>query len=271
MPAKSCTVLACRDTLAAGLVETRFGALGTDDAAPEHATVRASRAWWRDRAELLGSDLNESDLEIVAAHRGYDLVVPIVASSIDDLRKALLVRAWRDGAWDMIEHHHGPLSGIELGLVSANRRWLDGERERRFADAPRAMLERWLTDAAQQGSLIVWSWRPMVANPHLAHWLTKDITLSPDGSRDGVVRYKRYPHAGCGRRYVLGVNHPRPQRHKRQRAPVGEVAATQRQRDYLAALLRRSRQAHTPLAEDLTRKQASAMIDALLAEAIASA
>jgi hypothetical protein len=266
MPIKSRSVLACRETLAAGLMDTHFSTICTVDGRPETATVRASRAWWRDRQDLLGETTSELDLDIIAAHRGYNLVVPIAAGGIDDLRNRLLDRAWRDGAWDVTEHHYGPISGVELGIVSAHRRWLDAEREARSADAPRATLERWLTDAAQQGSLIVWAWRPMVANPHLAHWRKKDTTLAPDGSRTGELSYRCYPHAGCGYRYVLGVNPPKPLRPKRARPARGEPAATRRQREYITAILRRLHRGDEQVPNNMTRKQASSLIDSLLAQ-----
>ena len=270
MSVKFRTVIACRDTLAAGYVETPFRRSQKSDAVPDSdpalATVRASRHYWRERCDMIADPISEIDLGIVAAHRGYGIVMPIGVASMSILRSRLINRAWRDGAWDMTEHHYPPINGDSLGVVSANRRWLDAERERLDADAPRASLERWLSDAAVAGSLVVWSWRPMVDNPYLSYWLPKDRSLAPDGSRGGDAPLLKRPETGGSYHYVFGKRQKQmaSQKGGRRAGQRGAPPATRRQLEYLADLMRRANRHPADIPKGLTRQQASSMIDIML-------
>jgi hypothetical protein len=226
-------ILACRDTLAAGLLTQPAGVIEDDHRetlgpAPLPAGVKA---------------------RVLASHPAY--ATPIRALDIEGLHDTAMGMAWRDGAWDLRVDLIPPLAGPELGLVSA------------FVDySADPGLEAILLDAASRGRLATWAWRPMRDGPATRQRLhgAADLTLGPDLGRTGEPPAQRRPDFGrCGgRKWVIRLALDETRAGPRPRP------ATVNQRGYLARLLRQAGQADR-LPARLTFDQASAWIDQLKA------
>lgn len=147
-------VLACRDTLAAGLATQMSGMHPSDEQI----------------VDLLAG-IRATSIESLPA-----IVVAQAACSLDALHDQAMAQAWADGAWDILVSFHPPLDATGLGLVTAYKDYsLTGDLSER------------LCDAAERGRLATWAWRPMRNGPAVrvkAH-AAKDTTLRPDGGRDG--------------------------------------------------------------------------------------
>lgn len=237
-PVGSRMILACRDTLAAGLATRIVGLYPTD--------TRETRVDRRglDRA------IRTTELESIPS-----IVTPIEGEHIPDIHALALASAWREGAWDMQVVLHPPLSGAQLGIVDIHRDY-DG-----------SAIKSMLIAAARAGRLATWLWRPMLQGPlirRLAH-LTRDVTLRADGGRDGappVVSAPIWDWRG-GRVWAItlgtGTGRSAPRR------PTAERRATNSQRAYIVHLRHKTRtDVGTPLLASLTVPEASAMITRLL-------
>jgi len=248
VPVGSRMILACRDTLAAGLA-TRFAGLHPVEAGET-------------RVERTGLDpaIRVGEYESSAA-----VVTPIEGEHIPDLHDLALAAAWRDGAWDIQVTLHPPLSGAQLGIVSANRDWDLAQR-----------IEPFLHAAAGAGRLVTWLWRPMLDGPAIRRdsHLIKDATLRPDGGRDGAPPVMPEPiwtwHKGRCWQFRLGgeavVNRTARQPRAASRPPRAERRATGAQRAYIVHLRRvTGTDIGAALPASLTLPEASAMIDRLLA------
>lgn len=160
------TVLACRDTVAAG-VATRFSgcapAPNADAPDPNNAV----------QITLRRPPTGVEGMMYVAPP---ELVAPLRAASLDEVHDFAIRSAWAAGAWDVNVTVFRPLSGVEVGVVLANRD---------FGEAPG--LAAALVAAAESGRLATWSWRPMHCAPDIRAraWKDKDPTLRHDMSRAG--------------------------------------------------------------------------------------
>nr|WP_314075197.1 hypothetical protein [uncultured Roseococcus sp.] len=242
LPISSVSILACRDTLAAGLLTRLAGAAPVEPGAAE-------------------SMLDRQDLPVGISAREWTalprMVTPIEAEHMPHLHAEALSRAWRCGAWDLQVTLHPPLLGPELGLVVANTDWEDCEP---------GLLEA-LIRAAESGRLATWLWRPMLGGPALrrqAHQ-DRDASLRPDGSRDGVPREVVTPNWAWegGRSWTLRLGIPSAGVEADASAP----RATGRQRAYIVALRRELGRSGEPLPAKLTRPEASRIITELQEQA----
>lgn len=239
-PVGSRMILACRDTLAAGLA-TRFAGLHPTE--PSETRV--------DRRDL------DSAIRIMEYESLPAIVAPIDGHCLPDIHDFALTSAWREGAWDLQMVLHPPLSGAQLGIVDIHRGY------------ECASIELALIAAARAGRLATWLWRPMLGGPSIrqrAH-LARDITLRANGGRDGspprgpdVIWDWRGSRAW---EITLGVGTttdrpPQPSRADRR--------ATNAQRAYIVHLRQKTRtEIGDPLPASLTISEASRMIDRLLA------
>jgi hypothetical protein len=184
LPIKSRRILACRDTLAAGLLTQPAGMI-------QDAT-----------ADTIGPAPLPTGVaaRVLTAHPAY--ARPIRALDIEGLHDTALSMAWRDGAWDLRFDLIPPLAGPELGLVSA------------FVDySADPDLEAILLDAASRGRLATWAWRPMRDGPATRRRLygEADLTLGPDLGRTGEPPALRRPDFGRpgGRPWVIRLGRER--------------------------------------------------------------
>ena len=255
-PVSSRRILACRDTLAAGTI-TR-GA-GMCPVRRDQWFSAADNLQIRTDLDNLPARVSAIDLEALPG-----IVQDTYAGNLPELHAAALGQAWTDGAWDLAVDLLSPLHGPQLGLVAAG---LDYES----CDAALLPL---LLAAAQAGRLAMWMWRPMRNAPltrSRAHH-AKDASLEGDGGRAGE------PPAGLtspiwtwehSRQWVIRLGrwseaHKPPPPKPRGGAP--QARATGAQRAYIVALRRRTGlELGDPLPASLGRREASAMIDRLLA------
>lgn len=234
VPIKSRRILACRDTLAAGLAPQAAGM------APELP------------ADVVGPAPLPAGVTVRAWSAPPAIVTPWRATSLELLHDDALRAAWQDGAWDLAVSLVPPLAGVELGLISAANDY--------SADPG---LEDILLDAGERGRLVIWSWRPMRDGPESRRRRngSEDRTLGPDLGRQGE------PPAGLRRPNFAWRKHrdwlirlgddgtprgPRPR------------PATINQRGYLGRLLRQAGQSDR-LPARLTFDAAAAWIDRLKA------
>lgn len=237
------TILACRETLAAGLGQRRGG-------------MRPARAGLS--VDLAGMP----DSVNVSVREGYPSIVErLDPADLDDVHADAVTKAWRDGAWDIRVHALPPLAGTELMLIS----------HRQFADGG---LRDQLLAAAERGSLVTWLWLPMRDGPALrrAAHAKKDRTLDKEAGRAGpapenLLRTKWKWTSWRDRTIRLGEwsdeHRPKP----RQPRYGASARATDAQRGYIVALRRRAGREGEPLPAALTRGEASAIIDDLLGSA----
>ncbi|WP_232037403.1 hypothetical protein [Sphingobium amiense] len=181
---------------------------------------------------------------------------------IADLHADAVLRAWRQGSWDIAVTRHPPLDIQSLGMLTANAIWDD------------ALLLEELLDAATRGTLISWLWLPMREGPHLrrrAHQ-SKDATLNADGGRSGDVpstlTQPRLAGRGGSRVVIrLGRHSDAEAASIRKRHPrkADQTSITAAQRSYIGGLRRRLGMPDI-LLNGVGRVEASAMIDHLLAQ-----
>lgn len=232
IPIKSRRILACRDTLAAGLVTQASG-------------LMAERP-----ADVIGPAPLPAGITVRALTAPDAIVTPWRATDIDTLHDDALRMAWQDGAWDLTVSLIPPLDGVELGLVSAATDY--------SADPG---LEDILLDAGQRGRLVLWSWRPMREGPAMRRKRhgRADRSLGPDLGRQGE------PPAGLRRPnfawrkyrdWIIRLGDDGIPRGPRPRP------ATVNQRGYLGRLLRQSGQSDR-LPPRLTFDTAATWIDRL--------
>lgn len=240
MIVSSVTLLACRDTLAAG---RKVQLSGRHPVAPgdSDSTVLHCRR---------PSDVRCTEWTALPA-----AVTALEPEHLPALHADALAEAWRDGAWDLHVSFQPPLVGPELGLVSA------------FADFSGApdWLELALLRAAGAGRLVRWCWRPQRGGPDIRKRQRRpDVTLGPDFGRAGppparpepVWRWRK-PRSWTIR---LGAHV------EAEPAGAPEHRATPRQRAYIVALRQRTgREVGEPLPAALSVSEASAMIERLSA------
>lgn len=159
-----------------------------------------------------------------------------------DIDGQIIASAWRMGAWD-IQRVTYP-AGYPGALAPDH------------ADlAPIMRANGWTT----------WTYRPMMMSPEIrqkAHG-ARDKTLVPIMlGRDAPVPDITFPDPRPGRLHVLKLGQD-PRSKPRQGRPA--LRATGKQRAYIVALRRGTPEQGSPLPASLTRKEASAIIDRLLA------
>ena len=236
------SVLACRDTLAAGFSERHAGSI-----------------------QMAPLPNMPSGVSSMVRDGHPHIITRLDAAPIADLHDEVIAMAWRDGAWDVQVVMSPPLDGPSLGVVVGNRQFADD------------LLADQLVAAAMAGRLIQWTWMPLLCGPALrrkAHQ-AKDATLNADGGRDGPPRAGLTPlplHWRQGRvtdirlgirseidKAAIAARH-RP-RGKHRSAPKLD-RATAAQIAYLTDLWAKGQQ-EDELPGDLTVRQASALITKL--------
>lgn len=248
LPVKSCMILACRDTLAAGIATQLSGSFPSD---PEPRRQPGDYAISVDDTAL------PRGMQIRSSESLPSFVTPLHVGDIAALHRIAVGRAWLSGAWDLGVTLHPPMEGMSLGLVTAFRDF----------DGASALLEAPLVDAAQRGRLATWLWLPMRNGPKwrvLAH-AAKDATLGPDNGRDGAPPpYLVEPVWDWrgGRKWLIRLG----QWSEAHRPPIRVRPATPKQRAYISAL-QLAMGAPVEVPSRLSLLEGSAMIDRLKAEA----
>lgn len=237
MIAASRRILACHDTLVAGLV-TRPGSAHGGVVGPGEPSCVDRR----------GLPVGIKVMEWSAASR---MAMPLRVTGLDALHRQALTMAWRDGAWDIKVDLFGPLDGPALGLVAAFTDWSTDPG-----------LEDILLEAGRRGQLVGWFWFPLLDGPPQRRQLhaAKDVTLGPGGGRDGeppAAILDRHP-TPRSRLIRLGTW---SEAHKPKLRPR---PATPRQRSHIVALRLRQGERGFDLPRRLPFDEASAWIDRLL-------
>lgn len=224
-------VLACRDTLAAGLFSRLAGM------APAPAAYHLNRrppdgvsAWVLQGHDYVAERLDPAPIKLLHADAVH--------------------LAWREGAWDIaLQCHVAGCAAARATLSSAD--YLDGS------------LRADLMTAMERGTLVGWYWRPMRDGPttRIKANRARDLALTDACSRAGAPPSAaldfRLPRE---RRVIrLGTKPAGTGSQCRRRPPM----MTARQADYIAVLSRRLGLADIEPGR-MTRSEASARIDELL-------
>lgn len=159
----------------------------------------------------------------------------------NDIDRQIISSAWHMGAWDVQRitypaGYTGTMDPHHDDLVSAMR------------------ASGWTT----------WTYRPMVMAPEVRQkaWSARDTTLLPIMlGRSGPAPLAEFPAARPGHLHVLRLGRDPSAKHRTARHAL---RATGKQRAYIVALRRGTPEQGSPLPANLTRKEASNIIDRLL-------
>ena len=239
----SCTIMACRDTLVAGL------AIRTTAWCPDVAS---------NHVDKVGMPVDIKVSVMTALPR---VVVPLRATTMEGLHQDAIARAWRDGSWDLAVTLLPPLERPSLGLVDAD---CDYSADPGLSDI--------LTEAARLGRLATWLWLPLRGGPtcRVAAHGSRDTSLDAEFGRAGSPT-KLMPSLDWDRceprQWIIRLGTPvaRPATRQIPSRPLRRRRrpATERQIAFIGALRQRMG-VIGQISEELSLTQASAIIDRLL-------